>query len=153
MNYIYVLNTVDEVVSKFKSLLYRLLDYCIPRKIRKPTCSRTYPVYYTKAIIGDIAPKARLHSVWKQTGNSDTYEQFKILRSKIKHNIKAAHVCNINNVFRNLTTNPSLFWQFVNTLRCRGGIEPAVTRGDSEYRRAVAATAFATHFKSLFLPN
>ncbi|XP_063391026.1 uncharacterized protein LOC134676565 [Cydia fagiglandana] len=35
----------------------------------------------------------------------------------------------------------------------RGGVEPKVTRGDIEHSGAAAATAFADHFSSVFLPD
>lgn len=150
---IYACNTVDDVVSKLNDTLYNIFDHCIPKKIRKPTCSRSYPVYYTKAIIRNISFKACLHRVWKRTKNDNVHKQFKALRSSIKDNIKAAYNNYVHNVSSNLATRPSLFWQFVSTLRCRGGIEPAITYGDSEYRGAEAAAAFAKHFESVFLPD
>ncbi|KAI8434804.1 hypothetical protein MSG28_003315 [Choristoneura fumiferana] len=49
--------------------------------------------------------------------------------------------------------NPKAFWQHVHNLKSKGGFVPRVTFDGKEYVGEGAATAFATFFSEVFLPN
>lgn len=150
---LYKIHNVELAVSNFYDTIYDIFDHCVPKKIQKQSCSRTYPVYYTKTIIRDIRKKAHLHRVWKRTCDDAMYRDYGRLRSKIKTDIKKARYIYSQNVSKNLAKDPKLFWQFINSMRTKGGIEHTVTRNGVEYSGAAAAGAFASHFHSVYLPN
>ncbi|KAJ2937427.1 hypothetical protein O0L34_g18615 [Tuta absoluta] len=133
--------------------LYTMFDLCIPKKRRTKHDGRSYPVYYTKQIIHEIGIKAAFHRSWKLTNDQEAREKFRVLRSKIKSDIKVAYDNYNHKISTDLTKNPRQFFQFISSLRCRGGLEPKVTRGEQACSGAAAATAFADHFSSVFLPE
>ena len=147
------LSSVDETLNLFYMTIYNVFDQCFPKKIRKVTCYRTYPTYYTSSIIRNIRAKAACHRRWKKTKDKDARDEFERLRRKIKHDIKIAYINYTKLISANLTKNPKEFWQYINNLRAPAGNEPKVTRGNLEYKGAAAAMAFAEHFSSVFLPD
>lgn len=152
-NHIYNFNDVNNALNFFYNSIYDAFDLCIPKKVRKTTSSRVYPVYYTKSIIRDIQCKAESHRMWKRTGDPNHRADFQRMRSQIKGNVKTAHLNYTKMISDNLCKNPKEFWQYINSLRTTGGLEPVVTRGEVEYTGRGAAGAFADHFSSVFLPE
>ncbi|CAG9124584.1 unnamed protein product [Plutella xylostella] len=150
---LYALSTVNAALDFFYNKIYDVFDQCIPKKERKPTNTRIYPVYYNKAIIQNIQLKARVHRSWKRTGNVQVYEEFKILRSKLGKDIKVAYNEYCKAISEKLHKQPLQFWSHVNSLRNRGGREPKVTKEGKEYSGEAAASAYAEHFESVFLPD
>lgn len=150
---LYQMSNVNAALEYFYNYIYNIFDHCVPKKIRKRSRSRTYPVFYTKAIIRDIETKAKYHREWRKTKSERDHSEFKNLRSKIKRDINSAYQNYVKRISNNLCNDPSQFWQFVNSLRTRSGLEPKVTRAGTEYSGVDVASAFAEHFESVFLPE
>lgn len=146
-------NDPNLAVEMFEEALYDIFNTCIPKKIRKLTSTRAYPVFYTKQIIHDIKLKYEYHRMWKISGNREYLNQFKSMRTNLKKEIKMAYKTYVKNISRQLSSNPAKFWQYVNSLRCHGGIESKMYHGEKECQGADIATAFAKHFRSVFLPD
>jgi hypothetical protein len=143
----------NEAVEIFNTAIYDVFNICIPKKNRKRISSRVYPVFYTRQIIADIKFKHNVHRMWKLSGNNEHLDQFKCMRTKLKKDINTAYDSYVKNMSSQLSRNPTKFWQYINSLRCRGGLETKIKHGDKECQGAEIATAFAEHFQSVFLPD
>lgn len=144
---------VNVAVDRFYNLIYGIFDTCIPRKRRPNKPCRIYPIWFTADLIADIKRKAFLHRKWKRTGDREVYAIFSKLRADIK--LRTAEVYNhyISRVQTNITVNPRVFWQHMNSLRSKGGFESRVTYDGKPYEGVEAAQAFANFFSSVFPPR
>lgn len=144
---------VNAAVQNFYSILYNIFDCTTPKKRRKNSKTKRYPVWFTSDIIKDAQLKLKKHAIWKRTKCTITYKQFSGLRADLKVRIAHAYTTYTTSVENGIKDNPKDFWRHISSLRTKGGFEPDVTYLGKTYSDTQAAEAFASFFSSVFQPD
>ena len=148
------LNSIDDVnvaCSKFYSALDGLFSLCVPKKLSRKS---SYPVWFTPDIIRNIKRKNRYHRRYKTTGDLETYNLFSSLRSQIKKDIYLARLNFIRNAEKDLHTNPSHFWSYINSLNNVSDVPTCMTLNNIELTcTQEVVDGFASFFNSAFIKS
>ncbi|CAH0727670.1 unnamed protein product, partial [Brenthis ino] len=80
-----------------------------------------------------------------------TYARFSEIRSNLKACIPEAYENYIRRAESNIKANPLGFWDYISSLRVKGGFEPNVTLNGCMHSGVDAAEAFANFFADVFL--
>ncbi|CAH0715914.1 unnamed protein product, partial [Brenthis ino] len=142
---------VQSAITCFYRIMYDLFDLCMPKKNRKKGNIKRYPVWFTNDIIRDVELKLKLHSKWIKTKCVQTYARFSEIRSNLKACIPEAYENYIRRAESNIKANPLGFWDYISSLRVKGGFEPNVTLNGCMHSGVDAAEAFANFFADVFL--
>ncbi|KAF9809275.1 hypothetical protein SFRURICE_015738 [Spodoptera frugiperda] len=141
----------NSATTHFYNTLYDIFDACMPKKLRSKNNNRRYPVWFSSDIIKASKLKLKLHSIWKFTNSTYDYQNFSNHRASLKSQIAAAHRAYLQQIERNIRRNPRQFWEYISSLRTKGGFEPNVTFKGESFTGVAAAEAFAEFFSSVFL--
>lgn len=140
---------INTIVDSFYNKFYEILNNHVPLS---KNFKHVYPVWYTSEIIKLVKEKAKVHKRYKITGITSCYQEFSILRLKIKQKIKEAYALYLNNVEIKLKDDPKNFWTFVNnknrTTRIPGKM---VYNGESYETPQMIVNAFSKFFESSYL--
>lgn len=144
---------VNLATEAFYAVIYEIFDNCLPKKSRKKTGTRRYPVWFTPEIISDTKRKVKLHASWKKTKSDETYKLFSDLRASLKARASKAYNLYLRNIEDNIALNPREFWRHISSLRSKGGFEANVTFKGEACSGVATAEAFASFFGSTFLSD
>lgn len=108
-------NDVNIACKLFYEKLYSLLDLYVP--LHKPQ-GRRYPIWYTSEIIRYIRLKAYYFKQSKKPGNVHALNQYRILRTVVREQIKIAYENYVRSTEASIFNDPRKFWSF---LHCKKG--------------------------------
>lgn len=135
----------------FYNKLIDIFEVHVPKSVSRP---RKYPPWYTNNIILDIKKKAILWRDYKKHNNLNTYNDFKLIRAKIKNDVNTSYKNYLNRLQNNIKSNAKQFWTYVNSKRNNSSIPDYVKYNDLECRNPLdIVNAFASFFKTAFTSN
>lgn len=144
------LHDVNLAVDYFYDKLYNVFDACIPKTKRFIS---KYPPWFNHNLILLIKRKERLRKCFNKYRFLDTLNEYKLLRSRIKQEIRLAYRVYINNLENNVLSNPQAFWNVVKRLRVEDKSPTVMKMNDREVEGGRAITEeFASYFKSVYEP-
>lgn len=148
-----VLESSDVTIATgaFYDIMYGLFDLTVPKKKRQTVKCNRYPVWFDADIIRDIRRKTKLHKFWLKSKCITSFELFSNLRASLKVRISQAYKSHMARIGENLQLRPQQFWNYVHSLKSKGGFEPCVLYKGSSCTGIEAAEAFAKYFASVFL--
>lgn len=143
--------TIDESVEKFYSVLGECFLLHVPVTIYK-TNNKSYPVWYSSALIKIIHEKSRAHRRWKSTGNPRDYDEFALLRAR-QHRVQAQCFRSFtSNAEINIRRSPKFFWKYVKSKRGGPCYPKLFTLNTQEYKDGYSiCSAFNKFFESVFI--
>ena len=107
---LYNITNANLACQEFYGNLYEIFTMMVPtNKPRK----HKYPPWFTVEIIKEIKMKAKFWKAYKRDGNNKDYEEFRILRRRIKLKVKTLYKDYIAMVEEQISNDPKKFWQFV----------------------------------------
>lgn len=144
------IDNVNLAVDYFYNKLYSVFDLHVPKA---KSVSSKYPTWFNRSLILLIKKKERLRRMYNKYKMLDTYNQYKLVRSKIKKEIKSAYRVYISNLEADVLSNPQQFWNVVKRLKVSDKNPSTMRLGDSEAVGGEAISeAFASYFKSVYEP-
>ena len=135
-SYLESFTDINDACEHFYNIINNIFNTCVP--VYKQS-NRTYQPWFNLEIINNIRKKDRAHKNYKKFNTNIYLEQFKTLRSLIKQQIKAAYKTYIHDLERNIHSDPSKFWSFVQR------------RIDPEFRALCIITTLLTTHLNLWL--
>lgn len=143
--------TVDEAIDRFYLVVRNSIEQFVPL-IRQGT-NRSYPVWYSKALIKTIKEKSKAHSRWKKYGNLLDHDEFVMLRSRQRRLQDSCFKKYTADMEKSIKTTPKKFWSYVKALRGGSNFPDTVTLGNTKYTGGEQiCDAFSDYFKSVFGP-
>ena len=150
-SYLESFTDINDACEHFYNIINNIFNTCVP--VYKQN-NRTYPPWFNLEIINNIRKKDRAHKNYKKFNTNIYLEQFKTLRSLIKQQIKAAYETYIHDLERNIHSDPSKFWSFVQTKKNRSRIPGAVHYNNVTYDTPQSVVdGFASFFSDVYLQS
>lgn len=110
-NFLNAFNDVNSATYAFYENLNMVFDQTIPFK----TSTRNrFPFWYSGETIQLIRKKSRVRKRALNSGYQCTYEEFRYLRTALKHSIAKDHTIYLQNTENSLISNPKKFWSYFN---------------------------------------
>ncbi|XP_050663966.1 uncharacterized protein LOC126964735 [Leptidea sinapis] len=142
--------TIEEAVDVFYDILYACVDKYVPLRKSKP--SRSYPKWYSSALIKIVREKYKAHKRWKKYGNPTDYDEFTLLRCRERRVQKQCFNNFTSNCQVNIKSNPKLFWTFAKALRWGSSYPKSLSMGiDKFLDRKEICDGFNSFLKTLSL--
>ena len=142
------IDNTNQLCDRFYTKLYCILEKHVPIYHKR---NRNYSVWYTPEIIANIKEKESAHRRYKRHSRPNDLENFKLLRSLIKQQIKIAYSSYIRDIQETVSTDPNKFWSYVNDRNSKSRIPPKVMFNDSEFADPqLIVDTFAGYFKSTY---
>lgn len=142
--------TLDEGVNHFYDKIYESIDYFIPKRIVR-SGSRTYPVWFSRALIKIIREKSNAHRLWKRTLNPSDYDVFKLLRTRQKRVQELCLKEYTSRIEQLLKTTPKIFWTYVKSKRGGSSYPNAFSLADTKFTGGLQiCEAFSSYFEGVF---
>lgn len=140
--------SLDEAVAEFYSILNNCIDIYIPLK---KYSTRSYPVWYTSALIKIIKEKSKAHRRWKKYGNKLDYDEFALLRDREHRVQKQCFETYTASCENTLKTNPKIFWSYTKAIRGGSGYPKSLRLQGIEHSTGESiCNAFNDFFKGVF---
>lgn len=144
---------IDDDIDDF----YNVLRECCQLYVPISNCSSTkshYPVWYSRALIRIIKRKNAIHKKWKRYRNPRDYDEFSLLRDRVK-TVQAKCFEDFTKKAENIIkTCPKYFWTYVKSKR-RGSSYPKQfsLENDVFSEGQDICNAFNGFFESVFIPS
>lgn len=140
--------TIDEATDS----LYNILDTCVRSYVPlSSTGKRSYPKWYTSALIKIIKEKTKAHTRWKKFGNRLDYDEFKLLRARERRVQRECFNRFKSSCESNIKKHPKTFWTFVKATRGGSGYPKKMCLDGAEYTEGKdICNAFNSFFQSVF---
>lgn len=147
--------SINEASDIFYATLKTIFDTCIPLyKKSSNNSSRQYPPWFNREIITNIRLKSSAHKNFKKHKTDNYLETFRYLRSLIKVQIKTSYAAYIQDMERNISTDPNKFWGFINNKTGRSRIPGLMSFNDSVYDTPqTIVDGFSNFFSSVYLDS
>ncbi|XP_045449086.1 uncharacterized protein LOC123657607 [Melitaea cinxia] len=95
-------------VDKFYNLLNDIIEKHVPQTKSKPP---RYPNWFSKSLISTLRRKTKVWMRWKTYGSLRDYQEFDLLRKRVKLLIRNCYNLYIENIEKSLKDNIKLFWK------------------------------------------
>lgn len=142
---------INDACEHFYDTINNVLNTCVP--VYKEN-NRTYPPWFNLEIINNIRKKDRAHKNYKKFNTNFYLEQFKTLRSLIKQQTKTAYEVYIHDLERNIHSDPSKFWSFVQNKRNKSRIPGSVHYNNITHDTPQSVVdGFASFFSDVYLQS
>lgn len=142
---------VNLACSEFYKKLHDTFSLSVPQKQQKIS---SYPPWFTGQIIRDIKRKSNLLAKFKRSADDNYFQQFKILRKKIKADISEARQVYARNAEQEIINNPSKFWFYINSLKNTSVMPSSMTyKGESLTDPIDIVNSFASFFQDSFIQS
>jgi len=105
-------NTVDEMWEKFRSTM--MDGRFIPKRTRRPVNSKKNLQPFTADLRRLVRRKHRLWNRWITTKNDNVFDEYKIVRNKVKRETVKIVQQEQDKISRDCESNPKRFWRYVN---------------------------------------
>lgn len=147
-----VLNNVNDMISKFYEILQVAIDKFVP--ISSKT-SKSYPIWFTPALIKLIKQKHKCHNKIKIYNNPLDKIEFSYLRKDCDKLIKQCYYQYIQHIEEAISNNPKYFWSHMKNMRRKSSNYPnKMSLNDHEANsRQEICDLFASHFSSVFVKD
>ena len=148
---IYKINNVNEATDHLYDIISNSVSRFVPMK---KTSKKTFPPWFTKHIITDIRRKEMAWRIYKKSSNTADFENFKLLRTKLKRDIDTSYKNYLQSIEYNLSSNPKSFWAYVNSKKNSSSMPNSFTHNDNILDNPEdIANSFANFFRSAYIPS
>lgn len=149
---LFSIDDVNSACESFYSILDTIFSIYVPKTITRTNTK--FPPWFHSGILRKLKLKKHLHKTFKRTKNDTTYQEFSNLRNEIKIDICNSHTEYIESVERQISSNPSQFWSFLNAQRGMSSIPNSMVFDDILLSDPNAVVnAFASFFQSSFIKS
>lgn len=146
------LDNVNSMISKFYEILQVAIDKFVPKSCKK---TKSYPIWFTPAVIKLIKQKYKYHHKVKLYNNPLDKIEFAHLRKDCDKLIKQCYYDYILHIEDAIGQHPKYFWTHLKNMRRKGSNYPnKMTLNNCETsNRQEICDLFANHFSSVFNNN
>ena len=145
---------VEASTQTFYNHIYKIIDDNIPVIKRK---SPKYPIWFSRGLIRALREKKKVWKRWKTYSSIRDYQEFSLLRTRIKSLLIKCYKLYIEDVEASITNNSGIkqFWKYASSLKQNNTGYPrtmklADTTSDNP---DVICNMFSTYFESVFEPT
>ena len=138
------------VLASFYAKVYDILSrHCRP--INKPKSSIKYPAWFDGETISLLKKKKRLYNQFRKSKLPSDESRYKNARDTFKARNRAQHTLYLNNLQKDIQSNPKNFWTYVNAKRHDKRVPVNVCYNNEKAENSdKAAEMFSKYFKSVF---
>lgn len=145
-------DNVNTACACFYNKLDEIFRECVPR-FKRSNNTRRFPPWFNSTIIKNIRKKWHCLRLFKNHGDLNAHNEFKILRARIKSDIKVAYTLYMEQVEAKVSSDPSKFWTHVNSLKKDNGIPIQMSYSNKKLNDPTEiVNAFADFFIKSYLP-
>jgi hypothetical protein len=147
---LYQIHDSTEASNHFQEKVYEVMLKTVPQK--KTSSTFRYPVWFTKEIIKCIRKKEKCRQKLKKEGNDfKLREKYGMLRASSKKLIRKSYREYVENVEKEMKSEPQKFWKYVNTKRKDNSAATTLQYGEKNYsENGDIANVFAEYFSSVY---
>ncbi|XP_045524992.1 uncharacterized protein LOC123714671 [Pieris brassicae] len=142
----------EDAVTVFYSKINAIIAACVP--FSKPK-SRKYPVWFSRGLIRALNRKKKLWCRWKTYKGLLDYQEFSLLRGRVKNLMKLCYNRYIERIEQSLKSNIKHFWKYTSTLKQSNLGYPKLMKYGSissdDPKQIVEL--FSNYFQSVFEPQ
>ena len=147
---LYDIGDVNDAAEYFQGFMDKIREENVPVEKIKGS-RRKYPVWFTKEIINNLKAKERARRKLKKRNTGENLENFRLLRQRVKSQIKQAYRVNETSHEENIKLNPARFWQYIKTKRAENSkSDEKIFKDQRLCDPQCIAEAFAEHFSSVY---
>ena len=150
-NALFDFSSVNDALSNFYDIVFAVIDDCVPKVTIKP---RKFPHWYGRTLINAINDKEKYHNIFIKSGrtNNEAYRNFSRLRCEVKRLQRSQYNHFVENVGKNIKSNPKNFWSFVKSQKSSNSLPKVMTyNGEDHSTIKNILHAFSKYFESVFL--
>lgn len=152
-NWLYLFDScdIDTCLDYFYNVVCVAIDCFVPRIIVKKS---SRPIWYSSSLRKIKNLKTRAFKIFKRTKLTSDYIAFTNLRNRFTQCQKMDYKKYMYEVQQNLTTNPNMFWSYVNTKKSTCGY-PAVMKfkNDVSSDNLPICELFANYFSEVYVSD
>ncbi|CAH2086303.1 unnamed protein product [Euphydryas editha] len=142
--------TVDESVDVLYTVIHDCIDQYVPLRFNR-SAKRTYPKWYSPALIKIVKEKDKAHKRWKRYKNKLDYDEFSTLRARERKVQKQCFANFTKSSEENIKTHPKIFWSFIKGMRCESKYPKSMSLGNVKFRDGKEiCDGFNAFFKGVF---
>lgn len=146
-------NDVNAMVECFYSILRDIILKFIPLKIIKSN-QHKYPPWYTIPLKKLTNEKRKYHKKWKTYGNTQDYNTFRTLRSRLHKMEQECYRGYLDYSEAKIKQNPKFFWSFVKSKTASGDMpDKMIFEGIELSNGKEICEAFNNYFHSVFIDS
>lgn len=105
---------IEDATDRFYVIINDTLRNYVPQKSIGEKC---YPQWYSLELISLIKQKYRAHKKFKETRNHFHYNNFSLLRKRVKQSINLCYAKYINDTEKQIPLNIKKFWSYVSSVK------------------------------------
>ncbi|KAG6464267.1 hypothetical protein O3G_MSEX014401 [Manduca sexta] len=144
-------DSVNEAVDAFYTKIQLCFSLFVPTS--RGSKNKSFPFWYSRALIKIINEKTKLHRRWKKFGNPRDYDEFSLLRERQHRVQKLCFSQFVDSSEKLIKVSPKYFWKYVKSKRGGSNYPQKFTFNDNTYTDGHNICAiFNTFFKSVFIP-
>lgn len=142
---------VDRATLEFYEILYTGIALYVPLRHFK---SSSFPKYFNHELRLLIAEKKVAHKQYKKSNNELDYLKFSQLRHRCNEMSNLCYTNYINNINLSLTSDPKLFWKYLNDKRSSYSLPDKMFYDDEEaFNGKEIVGLFANYFATVYSDN
>lgn len=139
---------IDKACGLFYKDINHIISLCTPTY---KNFKRHYPPWFTAHIISLIRHKSHLHHKFKKHNTESHRQEYRQLRTTIKHEIKLSYSNYIQNIEYDIKTEPTKFWSFIQSKKNKPRIPGAMFCEEQCYTDSQSiVNSFANFFSSVY---
>lgn len=141
---------VDDAVDYFYLKFYEILDICVPKYNNSPNRNKkTFSPWFTQEIKQVLKQKEYFRK--RKSESLFNLNKYKELRATLKSKIQHAYTEYVKDIENNISTDPNIFWNFVNAKQQKRASDSQFLINDEHTTdKKVIAEGFAEYFSSVF---
>ena len=141
-------NSIEDLWSSFKDLLFSAADQCIPKVTLRPRKSKHW---LSKTTLYMIRKKKRAFKLAKRTKKDNDLGRYKVISNKVRDLTRRDHRKHLEEITMDLEHNQRPFWRWLKNMRCHcPGIPDLHYQGNTLTSALEKAKALNVHFSSVF---
>lgn len=107
-------DNLESSVDAFYNVIFRIINEFVPKRMKGKSY---FPNWFSDDLKKLISNKKAAHKKYKQSGNTEDYNNFSTIRNSCKIESQTCYNDYISTIEESIHNNPKFFWKFVNDLK------------------------------------
>lgn len=147
---LHTMNT-EGALTHFYSILHKLIEDHVPK--RRLYFDRKFPPWFSLALTKLVRKKLQIHARWKTYNDPRDYQEFQLLRARVKKLQAQCYNSFINTSEERLTKSPKYFWTFIKSKLSVNNTPAYMSYGEKlSTDGETICSLFNDYFHSVFMP-
>ena len=125
--------TPEEAYNVFLTRYNTAVEECVPKSITRVSNKYVKPMWMKSDTLKLIKKKHNSHTRYLNTKQSQDYDNYKLLRNKVCHQVKADRKYFEERLAKEVKENTKIFWKYVNSSKKTKSSIPNLKRSDGTF--------------------